>query len=169
MTLLNGKNINRGYSKRRNITNCRTLLSALYAFLLLLISFSCQKSPINGDLDGQWQVMDVSPEPMEKPIEQRIYYCFSLHVCQLTYYDGVFTAGNMAFDGKLSTLTSLMPHHMSVGRNCVSMESTRTPSHSLWNISTKKASYSSMATLLSPCASSEAICSRIYDLRLRSL
>lgn len=100
MTLLNGKNINRGYSKRRNITNCRTLLSALYAFLLLLISFSCQKSPINGDLDGQWQVMDVSPEPLEKPIGQRIYYCFSLHVCQLTYYDGVFTAGNMAFDGK---------------------------------------------------------------------
>lgn len=76
------------------------ILSLLFAFSIMLISFSCQKAPINGDLDGQWQVMDVTPEPIDKPIDERIYYCFSLHVCQLSYYDGVFTTGNMSFDGK---------------------------------------------------------------------
>lgn len=67
---------------------------------LLTILSSCQKSPINGDLDGQWQVMDVTPEPAIKPIKDRIYYCFGLHVCQLTYYGSGFMSGNMKYDGK---------------------------------------------------------------------
>lgn len=68
--------------------------------LVLLMPTSCQKAPINGDLDGQWQVMNVTPEPEDKPIKERIYYCFNLHVCNLTYYGEVFTIGNMQFDGK---------------------------------------------------------------------
>lgn len=68
--------------------------------LVLLMPTSCEKTPINGDLDGQWQVMSVTPEPTDNPIEERLYYCFSLHVCQLTYYGGVFTSGNLRFDGK---------------------------------------------------------------------
>lgn len=68
--------------------------------LVLLMPTSCEKTPINGDLDGQWQVMSVTPEPTDRPIEERLYYCFSLHVCQLTYYGGVFTSGNLRFDGK---------------------------------------------------------------------
>lgn len=75
------------------------LLWAAVLFVLLMPT-SCEKAPINGDLDGQWQVMSVTPQPTESPIEERLYYCFYLHVCQLTYYDGVFTEANMKFDGK---------------------------------------------------------------------
>lgn len=60
---------------------------------------SCQKSPINGDLDGQWQVMDVIPAPPDTIIPERLYYCFALHVCQLTKYGGGFTTGNMLYEG----------------------------------------------------------------------
>lgn len=75
--------------------------------LLLVITATlggCQKSPINGDLDGQWQVMQVEPQP---PIvfEQRMYYCISLHVCQLSIYDeGVLATGNLNYSGDTLTL-----------------------------------------------------------------
>lgn len=85
-------------------TSRNIFISALSALLLLLISASCQKAPINGDLDGQWQVMDVSPEPEVKIIEANLYYCFYLHVCQLSYYDGMFASGNMNFNGKTLSL-----------------------------------------------------------------
>lgn len=80
--------------------NTAYIFSILLVFLTMVVIPSCQKAPINGDLDGQWQVMNVTPEPDDKPIQERIYYCFNLHVCNLTYYGEVFTSGNMQFDGK---------------------------------------------------------------------
>lgn len=69
--------------------------------ILLTALTACQKTPINGDLDGQWQVMEVTPEAPETIIDERMYYCFSLHTTQLTYYgQGVWTTGNIvAHDG----------------------------------------------------------------------
>lgn len=65
-------------------------------FLMLVAAGGCQKAPINGDLDGQWQVMDVTPEAPETIIEERLYYCFSLHTVQLSYYGpGPWTSGNI--------------------------------------------------------------------------
>ena len=59
----------------------------------------CQKSPINGDLDGQWQVMQVEPTP-PMVFDHRMYYCISLHVCQLSMYDeGVLATGNLNYSG----------------------------------------------------------------------
>ncbi|MDE6096993.1 MAG: lipocalin-like domain-containing protein [Muribaculaceae bacterium] len=81
--------------------------SLLWTVLLCLSACvaGCQKSPINGDLDGQWQVMSVDPEPSDKVISDRIYYCFYLHTCQLSIYDiGIWTAGNMTYDGENLTL-----------------------------------------------------------------
>lgn len=74
------------------------VILALSSILLFMISTSCQKAPINGVLDGQWQVMEVSPEPETKLIEGNLYYCFYLHVCQLSFYDGMFATGNMSFN-----------------------------------------------------------------------
>lgn len=71
----------------------------------------CDKKPINGDLDGQWQVMNVEPEPVTT-IDQRIYYCFNLHTCTLTHYGQDRTdcmAGNMTFNG--STLHLDFPNY----------------------------------------------------------
>lgn len=61
--------------------------------------FSCQKTPINGDLDGMWQVLEVSPEPAEVLIHERLYYSFYMHVCSLSYFGGDLTAGNLRFNG----------------------------------------------------------------------
>lgn len=71
-------------------------LFSLAAFFIMLTSTGCQKSPINGDLDGQWQVMEVSPEPAETILTVRLYMCFSLHTVQLTYYGaGPWQSGNI--------------------------------------------------------------------------
>ena len=73
---------------------CVFLISLVWAF-----SGGCRKMPINGDLDGQWQVMDVNPEPDEEIIKERLYYCFSLHICQLTAYEtGVWRSGKLIYD-----------------------------------------------------------------------
>lgn len=77
----------------------------LYIVSIILFLTGCQKAPINGDLDGQWQIMSVSPEPAEKPIETRIYYCFYLHTCQLSSYgDQVWQSGNFTFKDNLLTM-----------------------------------------------------------------
>lgn len=81
------------------------LLTLFFSFLILSQLFSgCQKSPINGDLDGHWQVMKVTPAPTEEIITTRLYMGFYLHVCQLYYVNGGgWTAGNMHYEGdKLS-------------------------------------------------------------------
>lgn len=76
----------------------------MVVLLVLTANSGCQKSPINGDLDGQWQVMSVTPEPSEQIITERLYMGFYLHVCQLYYYNGGgWMAGNMKYEGnKLS-------------------------------------------------------------------
>lgn len=72
------------------------LLVALSSILICIPA--CQKAPMNGNLDGQWEVMEVYPEPANKPLEQRLFYNFYMHVCQLTYYGGYFMDGNMTYD-----------------------------------------------------------------------
>lgn len=77
----------------------RYQLIVMVSLLTFIILPSCQKSPINGDLDGMWQVMAVTPTPEEDIIHERLYYNFSLHVCMLSYYGGGVTQGNMEFNG----------------------------------------------------------------------
>lgn len=72
--------------------------STIFLILVTLMSTGCQKSPINGDLDGQWQVMTVEPAAPESIIQDRLYVCISLHTCQLSIYGtGIWTAGNMSY------------------------------------------------------------------------
>ncbi len=79
----------------------------IYWAIILLTLFiqSCQKAPINGDLDGQWQIMEVSPKPTETIINERLYYCFYMHSCMLTYYGGGVTSGTFIYDKKTIVLT----------------------------------------------------------------
>lgn len=86
---------------------------------ILLISLasvgvaSCQKSPINGFLDGQWQVMNVEPEqePLFPEFDTNLYYCFSLHVCQLSIPGKVWITGNMTYSE--NNLTISFPKELS--------------------------------------------------------
>ena len=73
--------------------------------IFILATTGCQKSPINGDLDGQWQVMTVEPEAPETIIQERMYVCISLHTCQLSVYGaGIWTSGNMSYTGDKLTM-----------------------------------------------------------------
>lgn len=92
---------------KNTIYNLRIAAAAAVLWLLAATALqSCQKSAINGDLDGQWQVMEVTPAPEETPITERMYYCFYLHTCNLTYYGGsTWASARMAFDGGTLTLT----------------------------------------------------------------
>jgi hypothetical protein len=72
------------------------IVSIIFILLTVVGHNSCQKSPINGHLDGQWQLMTVEPAPTETSIDERLYYCFSLHTVQLTAYDmGPVLSGNI--------------------------------------------------------------------------
>lgn len=94
------------------IISKKAVLPLIMGIITLLIGFcSCQKSPINGKLDGQWQVMTVEPEPPEILLKNRLYYCFNLHICQLTTYgDGAVATGNMIYDQDTQTLEVSFPN-----------------------------------------------------------
>lgn len=75
-----------------------------YPILFIILLLSCQKSPINGDLDGQWEVVEVYPEPEKVIIHERLYYNFYLHVCMLSYYGGTTAYANMNYNGETMVL-----------------------------------------------------------------
>ena len=79
------------------------LLVAISIMAFLAFMPGCRKGGINGDLDGQWQVMEVenlSTEQVTGP--QQLYYCLYLHTVNLT---GVgMVAGNMTYEGDRLTL-----------------------------------------------------------------
>lgn len=76
----------------------------LVSFLAILLSQGCTKTPINGNLDGEWEVIEVIPEPPAVENETRYFYNFSLHVCQLTVYGYPFRSGNLRYDGETMSL-----------------------------------------------------------------
>ena len=91
--------------------NSKNIFCRVFTGLILILSVvSCQKAPINGDLDGQWQVMEVTPEAPEIIIPERLYYAFSLQNCQLTYYGGVFTSGILTYNKGEDSFIIDFPH-----------------------------------------------------------
>lgn len=71
--------------------------------LYVLTLSGCQKWSHNGDIDGQWQVMDVtySGISIEFPEGERFYYSFYLHTFQLGFTDERpgWLKGNFSIDG----------------------------------------------------------------------
>lgn len=79
--------------KMRKIKWSNLLVLTISMFMLC----SCLKGSINGDLDGQWQIMQIEHNGADVALEGRKYICVYLHVVQLTE-GGVFTDGNMVYD-----------------------------------------------------------------------
>ena len=48
--------------------------------------------------------MSVTPAPPEIIIDERLFYNFSLNVCDLTYYGALFTHANLRYNGETLTL-----------------------------------------------------------------
>lgn len=80
----------------------RLPLLAVIACLILCLG-GCRKAPINGKLDGQWQIMSVeTPDTVYTPAE-RVYICFNLHVVNLTNLHNDVYAGNLSYsDGRIA-------------------------------------------------------------------
>lgn len=84
----------------------RFFIYLVFVALCLTGLTNCQKSSINGDLDGRWQVMEIIVDDNSFNIkDEQLYYNFYLHVCNLSYYGGVYTEGNLEYDGKELKMT----------------------------------------------------------------
>lgn len=83
--------------------NVRGALAVLALWLLLSLSGCASKWPINGDLDEQWQVMEVeyAGVPVEIPEGERFYYNFYLHTMQLSTIGlrPIALKGNLTYEG----------------------------------------------------------------------
>ena len=79
----------------------------IIAVLLTLIVSSCGKMPINGDLDGRWQIMKIEYASGEEEMPERAYYSVALHTINLMKVDVTSQTGNMEYTG--DSLFVVMP------------------------------------------------------------
>ena len=56
----------------------------IIAVLLVLIVSACGKTPINGDLDGRWQILKIEYASGEEETPERAYYSVALHTINLS-------------------------------------------------------------------------------------
>lgn len=74
----------------------RQLLLLLWGLILFV---GCGKLPINGDLDGQWQILEIRYADGRVETPERAYYCVQLHTITLRQVSGPNQTGNMVYEG----------------------------------------------------------------------
>lgn len=67
--------------------------------LIALLVSGCGKLPINGHLDGQWQIMKIEYASGEVETPERAYYSVSLHTINLMKVNVTSQTGNMEYTG----------------------------------------------------------------------
>lgn len=72
--------------------------------MLSLVAGSCRKRYINGDLDGQWQVMSIETADGEVKYPNQVYYCLFRHTFNLRGIGLPTIAGNMVYEGDMLKL-----------------------------------------------------------------
>lgn len=100
------------YSKAKATAAIMTVVMAAIAIIL---SPSCRRDYYNGDLDGLWQVMEVTGPgdiPAHVP-QERIYMAFEFDVVKLHYPDHEPIYGNMHFDADGRKIMMDFPYHKS--------------------------------------------------------
>ena len=84
-----------------------TMKRYIIGALLLLVASACGKMPINGDLDGRWQIMKIAYASGEEENPERAYYSVALHTINLMKVDVTSQTGNMEYTG--DSLFVVMP------------------------------------------------------------
>ena len=91
----------------------------MIAILLMLIVGACGKMPINGDLDGRWQIMKIEYASGEEETPERAYYSVALHTINLMQVGVTSQTGNMVYTGDslfvempISKIENLLPFGM---------------------------------------------------------
>lgn len=88
----------------KKITKNKSFLFVLLTLFLVLTFTQCQKAPINGKLDGMWEVKEISDGESSLIPRQRLFYNFYSHVCNLTTFGNPYLSGNMNYTGETLTL-----------------------------------------------------------------
>ena len=96
-----------------------TMKRYIIGALLLLMASACGKMPINGDLDGRWQIMKIAYASGEEEAPERAYYSVVLHTINLMKVDVTSQTGNMEYTGDslfvempISKIEDLLPFGM---------------------------------------------------------
>ena len=96
-----------------------TMKRYIIAVLLILIVSACGKTPINGDLDGRWQIMKIEYASGEEETPERAYYSVALHTINLMQVGVTSQTGNMEYTGdslfvkmSVSKIEDLLPFGM---------------------------------------------------------
>ena len=84
-----------------------TMKRYIIGALLLLMAGACGKMPINGDLDGRWQIMKIEYASGEEEVPERAYYSVALHTINLMKVGVSNQTGNMEYTG--DSLFVVMP------------------------------------------------------------
>ena len=91
----------------------------IIAVLLVLIVSACGKTPINGDLDGRWQILKIEYTSGEEETPERAYYSVALHTINLMQVGVTSQTGNMEYTGDslfvempVSKIEDLLPFGM---------------------------------------------------------
>jgi hypothetical protein len=84
-----------------------TMKRYIMGALLLLMAGACGKMPINGDLDGRWQIMKIEYASGVEEVPERAYYSVALHTINLMKVDVSNQTGNMEYTG--DSLFVVMP------------------------------------------------------------
>ncbi len=86
----------------------------------------CRKAPVNGDLDGQWQVMKIDYKDSIDVVPEQVYYCFFLHTVNLSRVGGGIVGGNMQYDEGGKTLRLQFPYNDGKSLNIWGMDASET-------------------------------------------
>ncbi|MEY8245035.1 lipocalin-like domain-containing protein [Heminiphilus faecis] len=81
----------------------RYTVFAVFLTAIVLMT-GCRKRSINGDLDGQWQIMKITLADGTVENPEQYYYCLYLHTVNLTNVKGAMITGNMEYGGNTLTL-----------------------------------------------------------------
>lgn len=95
------------------------LIDALKIVLLLgfvaALSVSCHYRSINGDLDGNWQLMTIVDSEGRETHPVKTYYAIGMHTVNLFSSSAGKVAGNMAYDAEAGLVTIEFPMSASLG------------------------------------------------------
>lgn len=111
----------------------RAAAMTLASVLCVLCAASCQKMPVNGDLDGQWRLVELTYDDEDCTPDKAAYWNFNLHVVQWVSNNKLVSSGNMHYDKDKREIAIDIPeylwvnwrptlHRIGVGRNPVVYE-----------------------------------------------
>lgn len=69
----------------------------LMIVVILTQLIACSKLPINGKLDGRWQIMQIEYKDGREEHPERAYYSVSLHTINVMQVNGQGQTGNMEY------------------------------------------------------------------------